>query len=153
MNLGQLSMDIPSDWEDRSMYTFIAPRQSAAMGPIAQDDGFRTNVVVRVGPRGQASSLAELTRRAAEEAKTMFGAVTVDETPGPTVGGVETRRLRYRIVEPGGTLPIAQYQYLLVLEKTERTITFTTAAVHAKALEVNFDEMVRSIRLSPGVGR
>jgi hypothetical protein len=145
MNLGRMKIDLPEDWEDRSTYTFIAPRSKAGIGPVAQDDGFRTNLVVTTGRAGHARPLEEVVQAAIEQLKANFGEIAFEEGPGPQISGQPTRRLSYRIVEPGGTLPIMQVQYLSVAEKTERIFTFTTAAVHAKALAPDFERMIKSV--------
>lgn len=147
MYLETMQLEVPASWEDRSMYTFIAPRMSAGLGPVAQDDGFRTNLVVNVGPRGGATSLADSARAAVSRVRESFGPLPIEEDAGPAIGGEPSRCLRYRIVEPGGTLPIAQVLFVSVVDRTERIFTFTTAAVHSKSLMREMEQMVGSVRL------
>src|SRR5688572_9717668 len=134
MQLGRMKIDIPESWEDRSTYTFIAPRSKTNVGPVAHDDGFRTNVVVTVGTAGEARTLDEMAGGAKELIRSNFGEVSIEETAGPPIAGQPSRRLQYRIIEPGGALPIVQIQFLTIIERTERELTFTTAAVHIKAV-------------------
>lgn len=148
MNLGRMKIDIPENWEDRSTYTFIAPRSKTGIGPVAAaDDGFRTNLVVTTGKSGQARPLDELMKSTVEQLRANFGDIPFEESAGPQISGQSSHRLSYRIIEPGGALPILQVQYLSVAQKTERIFTFTTAAVHAKAMAPEFDKIIRSISL------
>jgi hypothetical protein len=153
MHLGRMKIDLPDTWEDRSTYTFIAPREKAGIGPMLGDDGFRTNLVITTGKAGQARSLDEVLGATIAQLRANFGDISFEQTAGPDISGAPSHRVTYRIVEPGGTLPIVQVQYLTVADRTERIFTFTTAAVHAKALAQDFDRMIRSIKLeSPRLG-
>ena len=147
LSLGRMQIDIPDSWEDRSMYTFIAPRAKAGVGPVAQDDGFRTNVVVTVGPRGKARGLDIATQAAITEVRSNFGEVAIEQAEGPAIDGQQSRRLTYRVIEPGGSLPILQVQYVTILDDSERFFTFTTAAIHAKSMIPEIERMIRSVRL------
>jgi hypothetical protein len=153
MNLGRMKIDIPDTWEDRSTYTFIAPRTKANIGPVAAaDDGFRTNLVVTTGKAGQARALDEVLKTTIEQLRANFGDIPYEQTAGPEISGQPSQRVTYRIIEPGGTLPIVQVQYLTTANKTERIFTFTTAAVHAKSLAPELDRMMRSIQLDVSTG-
>lgn len=148
MNLGRMKIDIPADWEDRSTYTFIAPRTKTNVGPtLAADDGFRTNLVITTGKAGKARPLDVLLGTTLEQLRGNFGDIPFEQTVGPEISGQPSHKITYRVIEPGGTLPIVQVQYLTVVEGTERVFTFTTAAVHAKVLAADFDRMIRSIKL------
>lgn len=150
MHLARMAIDIPESWEDRSTYTFIAPRARAGFGPIAQDDGFRTNLVITVGSHGKARSLDEMVRVAREEARNNFGDLAVDDVEGPLVMNTPSRRISYSIIEPGGTVPLTQVQYLAVVDQTERVFTFTTASLHAKSLFQQMEAIIRSARHPEG---
>ena len=147
MTLGRLDIDIPESWEDRSMYTFIAPRAKADKGLVPADDGFRTSMCVTPGPAGVARDLADIVADAKEHARMSFGVVQVSEESGPAIAGSDSVRIGYRIIEPGGALPLAQFQYLTVVDETEWTFTFTTAAVNAKAVRREMEEMIRTVRI------
>ncbi len=142
-----MEIAIPSTWEDRSTYTFIAPREKARIGPRAQDDGFRSNVVVTVGPEGKADGLDAATKRAIAQVRDNFGEVAIEIENGPEISGQPSRRLSYRIIEPGGALALFQAQYLVEVDRTERIFTFTTAAVNAKSMLPAMEQMIQSVHV------
>jgi hypothetical protein len=150
VKLGALEIGIPESWEDRSLYTFIAPAAKASLGATVKggQSEFRTNVVIAPSPLAEGDDLAACAKKATDRAKKDFGAnleVTVEE--GPRASGRETKRLRWRVVDPRGGAPIQQIQYILTARDRQWTITFSTLAVEARAQLSDLDEYVRSVRV------
>jgi hypothetical protein len=147
MKLGSMEIDLPGEWEDRSMYTFIAPAKKAGVGPTAKAaPEFRTNVVITPSPLESGVDLKACSRRVEERIRRDFGDVEIAADDGPSAGGRKSRRLKYRVVNPRGGAPIEQVQYVIIAGGREWNITFSTISLEAKALEPAFEQYIRSIR-------
>jgi hypothetical protein len=147
MELGRIALDVPDDWEDHSLYTFVAPRAAVESSPRMVVEGFRSNVVINWGPRGKAELLEAEVSRAIDRATRDFGPVKPAISDGPKLAGNESRRIMYRFIEPGGTLALTQIQYLSILDGTALTIAFTTASLEAKNVAPLFDRIAGSLRV------
>ena len=147
MRFGKIDLEIPEDWEDLSLYTFAAPRSEVSAGRGLVTQGFRTNIVMSWGARGKAETFDREVELAVQRAVQTCGPVKPQITEGPSIAGSETKRISYTFVEPGGTLPLAQIQYLAIIASTLLTISFTTASIEAKKLAPMFDEIATSLRL------
>ncbi len=148
MRFGKIEVEIPEDWEDLSLYTFAAPRAETKAGPRLVTQGFRTNVVMSFGPRGKAAAIDDEIKLAIQRAEQTCGPIKPAIGDGPSIAGKSTKRISYQFVEPGGTLALAQIQYLTIMDGTLLTISFTTASLEAKNLAPMFDEIASSLRVS-----
>lgn len=147
MKLGRMQMAIPDDWEDRSLYTYVAPPESVSMGMTAQEPRtFRTNVVVTRKPMAPGWSLDASVRAIEARTKRDFGQIEIKVDDAGSVASQPAKRLRYIVNDPGQkSLPVAQVLYVFLLEGAEWTVTFSVASMALKEQLPEFERMVRSI--------
>jgi hypothetical protein len=127
VKLGPIHIAIPDQWEDRSMYAFVAPATRTQVGLAAKGDTFRTNVVLtwsRVDANTDLEQRAALARRRIEAGHPN---VTITAGAGPIVGGRPSKSLRYTIAGLDAGPPVLQIQYVVLLDGVEAIVTFSTS--------------------------
>lgn len=146
MNIAGLEMNIPDNWEDRSLYTFVAPVVEQRTGMTTQTASFRTNVVVTRRPQEEGRTLDVIGPEIVERTKRDFGDVNVHVEDGPQVIGKPTKRAHYTVVDPRGGSPVAQVQYAFIHDGYEWVMTFSVASIELKAQMATFDQMVAGLK-------
>jgi hypothetical protein len=145
VRLGPLDIAIPPDWEDRSLYTFIAPPQEMRAGMMATTQSFRANVVLTRRPVPPDQTIEASAELAAARAKRDLGDIKVTILEGPPIDGSPSQTLSYVVVDPRGGPPIAQVQYLFKRDGSEWSLTFSVAALELKNRQAELERLVMSI--------
>jgi hypothetical protein len=144
MRIGKLEIEVPEEWEDASLYTFVAPTDDLWATP-GKGGSFRTNVVFQSRKVGPNEPLARCVERLMEGTQELFGAVKIEVCDGPQVAGVPSRRLVYSVSDEAGQ-PVSQVIYLFVVQGLEWQAAFSLAAADKERWLPHFDQMVASTR-------
>lgn len=146
MRLGDLEVPIPDDWEDRSLYTFIAPPEKTV--PLrATKSTFRSNVVLQKRRLGHDETLESCTEAIVAQTKAGYGDVEVAVEAGPAAPRVSSNRVSYRLVDPVTHQPVAQLVYVCLVDRAEWQIAVSVPAMDLAAATRRFDEIVEKIRV------
>lgn len=145
MRVGDLDMDIPSEWEDHSLYTYLAPVEDISPALRVGKTEFRANVVIQPQPL-DGDTLDDRVRLALENTQKTFGDVEVEVTDGPQNEQLQCRRLVYTVVDGVTNQPVSQLLYICVVGEVEWQIAFSVPAISMRARLPEFDRMVASIR-------
>jgi hypothetical protein len=146
MNIAGLEMNIPDNWEDRSLYTFVAPVEEVRTGMTTQSASFRTNVVITRKPIQEGRTLDAVGSEIEERTKRDFGDVKVQLENGPAVMGQPSKRASYTVVDPRGGAPVAQVQYVFMHGGFEWMMTFSVASIALKEQMPTFDKIVTQLK-------
>lgn len=147
--VGDLELPIPEDWDDRSLYTFVAP--PAKTVPMrATQSTFRKNVVLQKRRLAPDETLESCTDRLVEQTKEGHGTVAIDVADGPKNDALVSKRISYRLVDPVSNQPVAQLIYVCLVGRAEWQIAVSVPAIELDAARAEFDGIVRETRL---VGR
>ncbi len=147
MRIGDLEVDIPSAWEDHSLYSFVAPPEVVSPEKTVKQAPFRKNLVMQRHAVPEDATLDDRVQGVVKATERDFGqAVKVDVEDGPLAAGSKTRRVVYKVVDPVTNQPVAQVLYVLLHGGFEWQIAFSTPALTLKAAQAEFDAVVASIR-------
>ena len=148
MRVGPLDIDLPEDWQDRSLYTYVAPITDVSPSMAVRQTTFQTNVVFQQRRLEAGEGLEQCVERARQNTDGMFGGPKISITDGPTADGIQFKRLTYTVVDGVTSQPVAQVLYVGRVGEREWQVAFSVAAIELDAQIPAFDRMIASIRLS-----
>jgi hypothetical protein len=146
MRIGDLDIDIPTSWEDHSLYSFVAPPADVSPSMSVKQAVFRTNVVMQRRPVADDTPLERCVEAAMAATARDFGQVKIELSDGPTVAGGPSKRLVYKVIDSVTNQPVAQVVYVCLVRATEWTLAFSTPALSLKESLPDLDAIVASIR-------
>jgi len=145
MRFSNLRVDIPSDWTDGSLYTFIAPHSgNGGVVPIRE---FRSNVVFQSRKLEPGEGLEQCVDRVKAHLAELYGELALTAEDGPRLVSGPSRRLSYT-VSGKGAKDIAQVIYVFTLGDTEWQAAFSIGARDLKESLPKWDAMVASVQLA-----
>ncbi len=143
MRLGALQISLPADWEDHSLYSFVAPAQpTLPMRP--SNPGFQENLVVQPRKLDTGEDLLRCTQRLLDNTQREMDVANLEQGSLRTNSGLDVERVSYTLVDPYNQMPVAQVVYLLVHEQTEWQFAFSVSAIQLEARRPAFDAWVGS---------
>ncbi len=145
MRFSNLRVDIPSDWTDGSLYTFIAP--SSGPGGVAPVREFRSNVVFQSRKLEPNEGLEQCVERVKAHLLELYGQIALALDDGPRLASGPSRRISYT-VSGQGAKDIAQVVYVFTLADTEWQAAFSAVARNLKESLPQWDAMVASVKVS-----
>lgn len=146
-----LSLEIPPDWEDRTVYTFLAPPDSFAgnlptLNPTAE---FRPNLVVTRQPVDSTRGVKLLAAEQLRTAETQLAGVEVVDESELTINGQTVIAHHYEFTAPPDNARVSVLQAYVLIGDTLHGFTFTTLP-HARARHAPmFDRILRSLVVEP----
>ena len=147
MQLGKIAIDLPSDWDDRSLYTFVAPPQNAGPQMRARASPFRKNVVLQRRELSAEETIDSCVDALVERTVETFGELNIDVAAGPTTEHMQSKRVAYSIFDDVTQSAVAQVVYLCLIGHDEWQVAFSLPAVDLKAEIEGLDAMVATLRL------
>jgi hypothetical protein len=125
---GSVSLDLPAQWDDHSVYTFVAPEQSMSAGlpTMAKQQGFRPNVVVTREAKGKYERLDAYAKdQLSASSKALPQLKVVSEEAGMT-GGIASISRVFTFVVPNQNATVQQLQIFAMHGPWVYTVTFST---------------------------
>ena len=150
---GTLALNLPDTWDDRSIYTYVAPEQnvSAGMPTMNKTQGFRPNVVVTRESRGKYERLDAYAKdQLAASQKQLPQMKVVSEDPS-TVGGQPAICRVFTFVAPPQNVTVQQMQTFVLIGDWIYTLTFSTLPSHFNEQKKMFDKIVGDVTSSGDV--
>lgn len=148
MQLGKIAIDLPDAWEDRSLYTFVAPVQNAGPQMRAKASGFRKNVVIQRRELTAEETMDSCVEAVVERTKETFGEVKIDVADGPVTEAMQSRRVTYTVIDNVTNSAVAQVVYLCLLGHDEWQVAFSMPALDVDGELAGLDAMVATLRLA-----
>jgi len=145
VRVANLDIDVPGDWEDHSLYTWVAPAEDISPARRVGSSPFRTNVVFQQTPLGE-ETLEDRVQLALKNTAESFGEVEVKVEEGPGNEQLQSRRLVYTVVDPVTNQPVSQLLYICAVGDVEWQVAFSVAAIKLRERMAEFDRIVTSIR-------
>ncbi len=144
---GALSLDLPEQWDDRSIYTFVAPEQSMGAGlpTMAKTQGFRPNVVVTREGKGKYERLDAYAKDQLAASQKQLPQMKVLQE-GPTqVAGVEALSRTFTFVVPQQNATVQQVQVFALHGAWIYTLTFSTLPQFFSEHEKMFNDVLGKV--------
>lgn len=141
---GTITLQLPDSWDDRSIYTFVAPEQSAASGlpTMNNQQGFRPNVVVTREARGKYERLDAYTKdQLAASQKELPNMKIVSEEP-TKVGDFQGITRVFTFIAKPHNVAVQQMQSFVLVGDHIYTLTFSTLPSHFDQQKAMFDKIV-----------
>lgn len=148
MRVGPLEIDLPEDWQDRSLYTYVAPLTEVSPTLAVQQSTFQTNVVFQQRPLEAGELLEHCVERARQNTLEMFGGPKISIEHGPSSAAIPFKRLTYTVVDGVTNQPVAQVLYVGIVGDREWQVAFSVAAIQLDAQLPAFDRMIASIQVA-----
>ena len=146
MQLGKIEIDVPGDWEDRSLYTFVAPKEDVSPQMRVKENAFRKNVVIQrrgLGPEETLESCAEFLVSTTRET---FGEIKIEVADGPTTLAFESRRVTYTVIDDVTQSAVGQVIYLCLMGHEEWQLAFSLPAINLSRDLPGLEKIVASLR-------
>jgi hypothetical protein len=137
-----IELDLPDDWEDKTVLAFSAPARGPAPPPSV--------VVTRdlLAPGMSARTFAAKQLASSAQALPSF---ELEDSREITIGGQPAVDMRFVWMSDGG--PVTQRQVVIAVGNTAYTMTQSAAQNEMATLTPAFDAMVQSLRFGPGAAR
>jgi hypothetical protein len=143
---GRVRVGLPGDWDERTVYTFVAPARTSDLPTLSEVNEPRVNVVV-TREAAQATTLDELVARYRADAAGQLpqfrvledAARTVDARPA--VERVFTFEIQNSVVQ--------QSQVVVMAGAWAYTLTFTSTVASFAADRAVFERVLGSLRFAP----
>jgi hypothetical protein len=148
---GSIALALPDNWDDRSIYTFVAPEQSMTAGlpTLAKTQGFRPNVVVTREAKGRyerVDAYAKDQLNAQKQTREMKNLTVVAEE-NVTVGGQPALARNFTFVVESQKATVQQMQVFVMHKDWVYTFTFSTLPAHFAEQKKMFDEIIKDVKL------
>lgn len=148
---GSIALKLPDNWDDRSIYTFVAPEQSMAGGlpTMAKQQGFRPNVVVTREAKGRyerVDAYAKDQLNAQKQTREMKN-LTVVEEANLTVSGQPAIARNFTFVVESQKATVQQLQVFVMHGAWIYTFTFSTLPAHFAEQKKMFDAVIADVKL------
>jgi hypothetical protein len=145
MRFSNLRVDVPADWTDGSLYTFIAPPSLGGVAPVRE---FRSNVVFQSRALEPGEGLEQCVDRVKAHLVELYGQLAIDAEDGPRVASGPSRRLSYTVTNQG-TGNIAQVVYVFIVGTVEWQAAFSVTARNLSESLPKWEAIVASVQLAP----
>ena len=149
---GSIAMTLPDDWNDRSIYTFVAPEQQMGAGlpTMAKTQGFRPNVVVTREPKGRYEKVDAYAKDqlTAQKRTAEMKNLTVVHEESITVSGSPALQRNVTFVVEQQSATVQQLQVFVLHGAWIYTLTFSTLPAHFNEQRKAFDAVVAGIKLA-----
>src|SRR5687768_17052477 len=125
---GALSFNLPDQWDDRSIYTFVAPEQSMGAGlpTMAKTQGFRPNVVVTRESKGKYERLDAYAKDQLAASQKQLPQMKVISEEAQKVAGIDSIIRTFTFVVPQQNATVQQIQVFALRDEWIYTLTFST---------------------------
>jgi hypothetical protein len=148
MRVGPLDIDLPETWEDRSLYTYVAPVTDVSPSLAVRQSTFQTNVVFQQRRLEEGETLDDCVERARQNTDEMFGGPKISIADGPMASGIPFKRLTYSVIDGVTNQPVAQVLYVGCIGPREWQVAFSVAAIQLDQQLPAFDRIIASARLA-----
>ena len=148
MRIADLEIAVPDDWEDHSLYTYVAPAEDVSPALSKGSSPFRTNVVFQQRPLGD-ETIEDRVQQVLKSTAETFGEVEVKVEDGPSNADMTSRRVSYTVVDGVTNQPVGQLIYVCVVGELEWQVAFSIAAISMRERIPDFDRMVASMQRAP----
>lgn len=141
---GALQFQLSDAWEDRSIYTFVAPEQSiaSALPTMAKTQGFRPNVVVTREPKGKYERIDAYAKDQLAASQKGLPNLKVVAEVQLTLAGKAAIKRTFTFVVPQQNAQVQQVQIFMLHGDWLYMVTFSTLPQHFSEHEKMFDEIV-----------
>lgn len=138
MRIGNLEVDVPSSWDDLSLYTFVE----------GEGAGFRTNVVFQSRKVSPPYALEEGMARVLASTRESFKDVSIEIDEPKDVLPWPTKRLRYSVNDSVSKQRVCQIVYLCVVEGREWNIAFSSVEADLPKSLPHIERIIRSLNVA-----
>lgn len=143
--VGDLELPLPDDWEDRSLYSFVAP--PAKTVPMrATHSTFRKNVVLQKRKLPGEATLDTCVEELVELTREGHGDLAVDVRDGPRNDTLTSKCVSYRLVDPVTNQPVAQLIYVCLVDGAEWQMAVSVPAFELDEARRQFDAILAQAR-------
>ena len=146
---GFTPLELPADWEDRSMYTFVAPEQSRLGGPtMARAQTFRPNVVVTREARGAHDRVESYAKEQLVASQKQLPQLRVLEETTQQLGGLPAIVRMFTFVAPPQNVVVQQLQAFVLNGDWIQTFTFSGLPDTFVEQRATFDKILAQLVIS-----
>ena len=147
--VGPFSMDIPNTWNDRTVYTFVAPKvvNPRESPHLRMGSGFRENIVVTRERVRRDINPQDYLRQQLDDLKDRLQAFRLLREEPLRVGGYLAHSASYQFGLRGERLDICQFRVVLLVDDDAVTFTGTAAASVFEAKKRVFLNILNTLEL------
>jgi len=143
---GNTTLELPAEWEDRSMYTFVAPERSRTGGPtMARAQSFRPNMVITRESRGSHERVDTYAKEQLAASQKQLPQLRVLEDKAQTVGGQPGIVRMFTFMAPPHNVLVQQLQAFVLTGEWVTTFTFSGMPEGFAEQRVSFDNIISQI--------
>ena len=144
-----VSLELPGQWEDRSIYTFVAPEQMASSGlpTMAKTQGFRPNVVVTREPKGKVQRIDTYAKEQLAISQKQLPQLKVIEDKEHQLSGQPAVSRVFTFVAPPQNVVVQQLQTFVLHQDWIYTFTFSSLPDGFNEQRKSFDGILGSVKL------
>jgi hypothetical protein len=145
---GMTTLELPAEWDDRSIYTFVAPEQTRAAPTMARAQSFRPNVVVTREPCGAYDRPEAYAKDQLAESRKQLPQLRVIEENATAVGGKPGFARLFTFVAPPQNVTVQQLQAFVIAAEWVYTFTFSGLPETFAEQRVSFDKILSQLVVS-----
>lgn len=145
---GTTTLELPEEWEDRSMYTFVAPEQTRTGGPtMARQQSFRPNVVVTRELRGNHERVETYAKDQLAASQKQLPQLRILEETALQVSGKPAVMRMFTFVAPPQNVSVQQLQAFVLSGDWVHTFTFSGLPESFSAQRATFDQVLSQLKV------
>lgn len=144
-----VGLELPGEWEDRSIYTFVAPEQtSVASGlpTMAKTQGFRPNVVITREPKGKTQRIDAYAKEQLAISQKQLPQMKVLEDKEHQISDQAAVTRVFTFVAPPQNIMVQQLQTFVLSGDYIYTFTFSSLPDGFANQRKAFDQILGSVR-------
>ena len=143
---GTTTLELPAEWEDRSMYTFVAPEQTRAGGPtMARAQSFRPNVVVTRELRGAHERVDTYAKEQLSASQKQLPQLRIIEETTLQIGGKTGVMRVFTFMAPPQNVLVQQLQAFVLAGDWVHTFTFSGLPETFANQRTTFDKILSQL--------
>lgn len=144
-----VTLQLPGAWEDRSIYTFVAPEVHAAsaLPTMAKTQGFRPNVVITREPKGKTQRVDAYAKEQLSISQKQLPQLKVLEDKEHPLGGQTAVSRVFTFVAPPQNVVVQQLQTFVLTGDWIYTFTFSSLPDGFNEQRKAFDTILASVTL------
>lgn len=155
VGLGSISMELPENWNDRTVYTFVAPRVvDPRQSPhLRMRSGFRENIAIHYERVSHKMTPAQFIKEQMDDLKPKLQGFRLLYNEEVYLSTYLAQHVAYRFSLRGQKMEVCQLRVALLLPEKQEMLVFTgTTAAHVfENKKRTFWQIIRSLELPPGL--
>lgn len=153
VGLGPLSMELPDGWNDRTVYTFVAPRvvDPRRSPHLRMRSGFRENIAIHYERVSRQTTPESFITQQIDELKPKLQGFRLLYNEEVYISSYQAQHAAYRFSLRGQRMDVCQLRVAILFPQKQEMLVFTgTAAAHVFENKKRiFWQIIHSLELPP----